>query len=173
MRLKILIFAAMLQSSIVVSAQGYDTKKSEFVNDVLSDTLIGFGNFVPLRIKFKDGLDTFIYYQQTQFLYQHFRVKFGWDGRTFMDKLRSHLLSNDVLIADNGDSFFNSGALIRIGECDCLADQKADHLIQIITDRKYPPPRSGKFACLVYRCFEKYVMVGAGEEIIWASKWHF
>lgn len=166
----ITIFCVLATSQ--VNAQDSTKFKEDLVSLILSDTFIGFDFYIPLKVKL-DYIDTImIYSTQTQLLYQYYKDKYGWNGRTFMREMKPYLIEGKVLKIDD-DKLLYKDSYMSFARCAKLYNEnevKLKQRIQRIQEKKEVFPEYGCFACLIYKCFLKNMVIGYGEGEIWYTE---
>ncbi len=138
-------------------SQIYTRDKKKFVNIVLSDTGMGEGNYLALKVKQRGSDSIKVFAAQAQSVFYYYHEKFNWDGKKFMHKMTKYLLYDQVLIIDDKDDYFDFKSLTSLDQCNC--NNNVDSIVSIFNNL----PLYARRSCLIYNLFKKNIMVGRSE----------
>lgn len=161
----------MILFTMLVLNKAYSQKqislREKFVNALLSDTSMGLGYYIPLKIKFTGNDTVYMWCDGTQFLFQYYNEHYKWDGNTFIKKIKPYILNEKAWEVKRADvKYFLESVVNPLTEkkCNCVFNESDSGLLKLPKEKKIPKGNSGEFACLVYNCFKKNLAVVIGED---------
>ncbi|PQJ11231.1 hypothetical protein CJD36_005340 [Flavipsychrobacter stenotrophus] len=157
--MKIITFVvSLLFVSFNSSGQVFTTSKTALVNEVLSDTGMGYGYYIGLKVKSPSDDTIKLMVTQSQFLFYYFQSTKSWTGKHFIEEMKQYLLTNRVLTLEDG--YLKTKLLHRIDQCG-YGTWKTDSLVHFFNSLSHKERRENQ--CLIYELFTRKFVTGQAE----------
>lgn len=142
----------------------YTADRKQYLTSVLSDTGMGEGFFITLKIKSTTSDSTYLYLTSNDILFSYFRDKKGWTGKEYMTRMGRYILPDVPFYPYQVDSALTERIAqmrpVQLNHCKrSYRDLTVDGLIKVFNVEKVVDD-----ACLWLELMKNNVYLTMGEE---------